>query len=56
MLAGKDRGSINPAREYRKELKYLYARRIAVETLIRSLEEYQRFHAKREVHPPRKSN
>ncbi len=30
---------------YRKELEYLYARRLAIDTLIESLEEYDRFRA-----------
>ena len=34
-----------PARTYRKELEYLYARRSAIDTLIQSLEEYDRFRA-----------
>ena len=56
MLQGKDQNPKNSAQEYRKELEYLYARRVAVETLIRSLEAYQRFQPKRESHhSPRKS-
>ncbi len=32
-----------PVPEYRKELEYLYARRSAIDSLIESLEEYDRF-------------
>lgn len=54
MLEAKERGVTTASRGFHKELKYLYERRVAVESLIRSLEEYQRFHAKREVNPPRR--
>jgi hypothetical protein len=40
-------------RSYRKELEYLYARRSAVDLLIRSLEQYDRFRA-RNADPPRR--
>jgi hypothetical protein len=30
-------------RDYRRELEYLYARRSAIESLIRSLQQYERF-------------
>jgi hypothetical protein len=36
-------------RTYRKELEYLHARRMAVDALIRSLEEYGRFRAKKDL-------
>ena len=36
-----------PVREFRKELEYLYARRTAVDSLIQSLEEYNRFRERR---------
>ena len=36
-----------PARGVRKELQYLYARRSTIDTLIQSLEEYDRFRASR---------
>lgn len=36
-----------PIQGYGKQLENLYARRSAVETLIRSLEQYQRFRAHR---------
>jgi hypothetical protein len=32
-----------PVPAYRKELEYLYARRSAIDSLIESLEEYERF-------------
>jgi len=38
--------SISPAR-YRKELEALYARRVALTSLIQSLEDYDRFRSKR---------
>ena len=44
-----------PPRVYRKELEYLYARRAAVEELIRTLEEYhlyQPFAARRRKRRP----
>lgn len=34
-----------PASVYRKELEYLYARRSAINSLIESLEDYDRFRA-----------
>jgi hypothetical protein len=37
-----------PIRGYAKQLDALYARRTAVETLIQSLENYQRFRAQRQ--------
>jgi hypothetical protein len=36
-----------PIQEYGRQLQNLYARRSAVETLIQSLERYQRFRAHR---------
>jgi hypothetical protein len=39
--------ALPPARGVREELQYLYARRSTINALIRSLEEYDRFHAKR---------
>ena len=35
--------SASSVRAYRKELEYLYARRSAVDNLIESLEDYDRF-------------
>ena len=34
-----------PVPAYRKELEYLYARRSAIDSLIESLEDYDRFRA-----------
>jgi hypothetical protein len=45
MFANKVPSSPAPPRTYRKELEYLYARRSAIDTLIQSLEEYDRFRA-----------
>jgi hypothetical protein len=45
MFAKKALTSATPT-AYRKELEYLYARRTAVDTLIESLELYDRFRAK----------
>ncbi len=39
-----------PIREYGRQLESLYARRTAVEALIQSLEDYQRFRAQRMQH------
>jgi hypothetical protein len=46
MLAKKALASISSSREFRKELQYLYARRTAVDALIESLQEYDRFRPK----------
>jgi hypothetical protein len=45
----------SPARTHRKELEYLYARRIAINTLIQSLEEYGRYRAKVLLPPKRRT-
>jgi hypothetical protein len=37
----------SPARAHRKELQYLYARRSAIDALIQTLQDYDRFRAKR---------
>jgi hypothetical protein len=47
MLAKKVSNPTSPARINRKELEYLYARRSAIDSLIQSLEEYDRFRARR---------
>jgi len=39
--------NVLPIRGYGRQLESLYARRFAVETLIQSLEDYQRFRAHR---------
>jgi hypothetical protein len=48
LFAKKDPPASAPAPAYRKELEYLYARRSAVDTLIESLKDYDRF---RETRP-----
>jgi len=45
MFANQDLPVPSPVSAYRKELEYLYARRLAIDTLIESLEEYDRFRA-----------
>jgi hypothetical protein len=39
--------TLNPMRNYQKELDYLYARRSVIDTLIQSLVEYDRHRIKR---------
>ncbi len=41
-------------RTFRKELEYLYARRTAVDTLIHSLEEYNRFRPQPAIVPSKR--
>ena len=48
MWANKDIPASSPVPAYRKELEYLYARRIAIDTLIESLEEYDRYRVTRQ--------
>jgi hypothetical protein len=43
MFAKKEFPTSSPQPAYRMELDYLYARRSAIDTLIESLEEYDRF-------------
>ena len=43
MFAKKELPASTPLPEYRKELEYLYARRSAIDALIESLEDYDRF-------------
>jgi hypothetical protein len=45
----------SPTRSNRKELDYLYARRSAIDSLIQSLEEYDRFRAPQFEEQKRKS-
>lgn len=47
MVAKKDLPPSAPAPAYREELEYLYARRSAIDSLIESLEDYNRFRALR---------
>ena len=42
MLANNERSVPSIPMSYRTELEYLYARRLAINTLIESLEEYDR--------------
>jgi hypothetical protein len=46
MFAKKEPSSSSSNRGYRKELDYLYARKSAIDALIESLEDYDRFRAK----------
>jgi len=43
--------SFTVARDIRRELEYLYARRSALDSLIQSLQEYDRFRATRSEEP-----
>ena len=43
MFAKKEIPASAPVPAYRKELEYLYARRSAIDSLIESLEDYDRF-------------
>jgi hypothetical protein len=43
MFANNELPASAPLPAYRKELEYLYARRLAIDTLIESLQEYDRF-------------
>ena len=43
MFANNEVTASSPVPAYRKELEYLYARRLAIDTLIESLEEYVRY-------------
>jgi len=43
MFAKKELPTSAPLPEYLKELEYLYARRSAIDALIESLEDYDRF-------------
>ncbi len=45
LFAKKELPTSCPVPAYRMELDYLYARRSAIDTLIESLEEYDRFRA-----------
>ena len=37
--------NLETVRDYQRELEYLYARKLAIDTLIASLEEYARYRA-----------
>ena len=53
--AKKNAVMIDTVRDYQRELEYLYARRSAIDSLIQSLEEYDRFRARQMEEPKRKS-
>jgi len=53
MFAKKELPASAPVAEYRKELEYLYARRSAIDALIESLEDYDRFRETRLDHGSR---
>jgi len=53
MIVKKASPDLSPQAE--KELEFLYARRSAIDTLIRSLEQYDRYRAKAEVISKRKT-
>lgn len=55
MFAKKAPVAISSGRGYKTELDYLYARRVAIDALIQSLEEYDRHRAKRIEDGKRKS-
>ena len=55
MVANKALSSAVPDRTYRKELEYLYARRSAIDSLIETLEEYNRFRTVRTAPQKRKT-
>jgi len=43
MLSAKKASPLKPVRDYQRELEYLYARKSAIDSLIASLEEYDRY-------------
>jgi hypothetical protein len=46
MLSAKKKAvTIDTVRDYQRELEYLYARKSAIDSLIESLEEYDRYRA-----------
>ena len=45
MVANKELSVSSPVPVYRKELEYLYARRLAIDALIETLQDYDRFRA-----------
>ena len=55
MLAKKASVTTSPDRGLQKELEYLYARRSAIDTLMKSLENYDRFRESRVDVEKRKS-
>ena len=55
MFAKKALASPVPARVFRKELEYLYARRVAIDSLIQSLQKYDQFRTLRSSSSKRKT-
>jgi hypothetical protein len=51
MFAKKTRIAASAPKEFRKELEYLYARRTTVDSLIESLEHYDRFRSRTAAQP-----
>lgn len=45
LSAKKSAVTLNPVRDYQRELQRLYARRTTIDSLIASLEEYDRYKA-----------
>jgi hypothetical protein len=41
--------TLNPVRDYQRDLEFLYARRSAIDAVIASLEEYDRHRAQKPV-------
>ncbi len=55
MLVKKPSPTFTPRPQNQKELQFLYARRTALDTLIQSLERYDRFRARSEEFRKRKT-
>jgi len=56
MFAKKALDSSASGRTYRKELEYLYARRTAIDALIQSLADYDRFRGRTSTHPSKRKS
>jgi hypothetical protein len=56
MFAKKAVDSLSSGRTYRKELEYLYARRTAIDALIQSLADYDRFRARTASQPSKRKS
>jgi hypothetical protein len=55
LSAKKSAVTINTVRDYQRELEHLHARKSAIDSLIASLEEYERFRAVKPTDRDRKS-
>jgi len=55
MLSAKKTMTLDRVRDYQRELEYLYARKCAIDSLIESLEEYQRSTVVRPANGQRRS-